>query len=133
MPIVINTKLPPSHAVWGICHAMRFGDLLFLSGQLPLAADGTIVGHGDAEAQTRCVLERIEAILTEAGSGLEHIIKMLTIYVQPEDLPAIMKVRLEVLGGKSVPASTGFCAKALANPHALVEIEVVAVVPSAAV
>jgi enamine deaminase RidA (YjgF/YER057c/UK114 family) len=130
-PVIINAKLPPAYDRWGICHAIRYGDLLFLSGQVPLAADGTIVGPGDAEAQTRCVFERIETILKEAGSDLENIIKILAIYVNPDDLPGIMKARLEALGGRCVPASSGFCARGLSVPGALIEIEVIAVVPSA--
>jgi enamine deaminase RidA (YjgF/YER057c/UK114 family) len=126
--VVINANMPPSYAKWGIAHAVRCGNLLFLSGQLALAPDGTIVGHGDAAAQTRCVFERLETILREAGCKVENIVKILMMYVNPEDLANIMKVRVEFLSGRCVPASSGFCVKTLAVPHALVEIEVVAVV-----
>lgn len=55
--------------------AVRAGDLLFVSGQLPLGPDGALVGAGDIKAQTQAVLANIAAILEEAGLSFDHVVK----------------------------------------------------------
>lgn len=47
---------------------VRAGNTIYVSGVLPLATDGSLIGPGDAAAQTRAVLEAIKAIV-EAGGG----------------------------------------------------------------
>ena len=54
--------------------AVQAGDFLFLSGVLPMDAQGRVVGDGIAE-QTRCVLERIAGTLAECGAGLADVVK----------------------------------------------------------
>jgi len=56
-------------------HAVRAGNLLFVSGQGPMAKDGSGVVHGTLEEETHLTLENLKAVLTDAGSGLEHVIK----------------------------------------------------------
>jgi 2-iminobutanoate/2-iminopropanoate deaminase len=55
--------------------AVRAGELLFVSGQLPLDIHGALVGADDIGAQTAAVLANIEAILEEAGSSLDKVVK----------------------------------------------------------
>ncbi|MBK9139385.1 MAG: RidA family protein [Verrucomicrobia bacterium] len=56
-------------------HAVRVGDLLFCSGQIPLdPATGQLV-EGDARAQTERVLENIKAILAHENLGLDRVVK----------------------------------------------------------
>ena len=55
--------------------AIRSGNLLFLSGQIPLdPATGTLVG-GDIAAQTEQVMRNIGALLGAAGGGFEHVVR----------------------------------------------------------
>ncbi len=49
------------------------GDTVYLSGQVPIAADGSI--PEGIEAQTALVLDQIEALLAEAGSGMDRVVK----------------------------------------------------------
>jgi reactive intermediate/imine deaminase len=57
-----------------LSHAIRAGDVLFLSGQVPRrGADNTLVS-GDIEAQTSVVLQNAEAILKSAGFGLADVV-----------------------------------------------------------
>lgn len=61
--------------------AVRAGDLLFVSGQVPRdAATGEIVG-GDVESQTRATLEKLESLLREAGGSLDDVVSV-TAYLQ---------------------------------------------------
>ncbi|RDI61218.1 RidA family protein [Microvirga subterranea] len=55
--------------------AIRAGNLVFVSGQLPLDENGNLVGFADIKAQTEAVFRNIEAILAEAGSGLDQVVK----------------------------------------------------------
>jgi 2-iminobutanoate/2-iminopropanoate deaminase len=55
--------------------AVRAGGFVFLSGVLPMAADGQIVG-ADIGAQTRVVLERIAATLGEVGASLADVVRV---------------------------------------------------------
>jgi 2-iminobutanoate/2-iminopropanoate deaminase len=68
---------PP--AIGPYSHAVRSGELLFCSGQIPLdAAGGKIVGDTPAEQATRC-LENLQAVCAAAGTTLQRAIR-LTIY-----------------------------------------------------
>ena len=67
---------PAGHYAQGVVH----GGLVFVSGQLPLDAQGSIVGVDDVEAQTRQTLRNVEAILRAAGSGLDRLVSV-TIYI----------------------------------------------------
>lgn len=50
------------------------GELIFVSGQIPFTAEGVLAGN-DIQTQTKQSLENIKAILEEAGSSLEKVIK----------------------------------------------------------
>lgn len=54
--------------------AVRAGDFVFVSGQVPVGADGKIV-EGGVGAQTKKVLENIEAVLATAGCSLSDVVK----------------------------------------------------------
>ena len=61
--------------------AVRFGNLLFVAGQVPVDAAGNPVGVGNIEEQTRQVLKNMQAILEAAGTGLDNVLKT-TVYLQ---------------------------------------------------
>jgi reactive intermediate/imine deaminase len=65
--VVGGNKIPLSKAI-------RAGDYVYLSGQVPLKSDGS-VETGSIEAQTRVVMENIKEILGDAGCGLSDVIK----------------------------------------------------------
>ncbi len=106
--------------------AVKVGNLLFVSGQTPMTADGKLVGKGDAAAQTRQVMENIKTVLEFGGAKLSDIVKITVFVTNIRDLSAIMKVREEYLA-PDYPASTAAEVTALANPDWLVEIEAIAV------
>lgn len=59
--------------------AVRFGELVFVSGQIPLDPDTGALVEGDIEAQTRRVLQNLEAVLAAAGASLRDVLRT-TIY-----------------------------------------------------
>jgi 2-iminobutanoate/2-iminopropanoate deaminase len=60
--------------------AIRAGNLLFLSGQIPLDPHTGEVVAGDIAAQTEQVMRNIGALLTAAGAGFEHVVRT-TVYL----------------------------------------------------
>ncbi|NOT26648.1 MAG: RidA family protein [Acidobacteria bacterium] len=60
--------------------AIRAGNLLFLSGQIPIdPATGTVI-DGGIEAQTDQVMRNIRALLEAAGAGFQHVVRT-TVYL----------------------------------------------------
>jgi 2-iminobutanoate/2-iminopropanoate deaminase len=57
-------------------HATRGGGLVFVSGQLPVAPDGTLLNEAPFEAQARQVLENVGAALRGAGSSVERLLQV---------------------------------------------------------
>ena len=70
---VVSTEKAPA-AIGPYSQAIRAGDLLFTSGQIPLKPDGSLE-TGDVAAQTRQVLTNLQAVLEAGGSSLQHVVK----------------------------------------------------------
>ena len=104
--------------------AVRFGDLLFISGVMPVDAAGKVVGS-DAVTQVRQVFKNMAAILKAAGGGFADVLKVTVYLTDVDDRPRINPVRQEVFG-KTRPASTLIGVKELALPGMKVEIDAVA-------
>ncbi len=109
--------------------AVRFGDLLLVSGAAPFDADGKVVAAGDVVGQTRQVLRNLQAILQTVGADLRDVLKVTVFLRNIEDRTRINPVRREFFGDAR-PASTLIEVSALADPEMLVEIEAVAGIPS---
>jgi enamine deaminase RidA (YjgF/YER057c/UK114 family) len=103
------------------------GKLVFISGQLPLDSNGTVIGAGDIEAQARAVFGNIEKSLHSAGAELRHVVK-LTTYVTDilKHPPLVRKVRAAAFGSQTPPASTMVEVPRFALPDILIEIDAVA-------
>ena len=72
---VISTPLGPS-AIGPYSQAIRAGNLLFVSGQIPIdPATGQIIADKSIQAQTRRVLQNLIAIVGAAGGSVENIVK----------------------------------------------------------
>ena len=105
--------------------AVRAGDLLFLSGCVPVDGAGKLV-DGDVVAQTRQVFANLGAVLAAAGAGFGDIVKVTVFLTDVDDREAVNTVRTEVFGD-SRPASTLVEVSRLAIPGARIEVEAVAV------
>ena len=126
-PQVIRSKpLPPFDNV-GIAHAVRHGNMVFISGQIPIDPQGNIVGKGDVAAQTTQVYEIIKGLLEEIGGSLDNVVKLTTFYVNAEDFSKMAEVRKSYFQGGHLAASSAFCVTALAHAEALVEVEAIAI------
>lgn len=122
---------PPGPQIPGISQAMLIpgGDLLILSGHIPLGPDG-IVGD-DLTTQLEQIFEKMAATLREAGADFSNVAR-LTIYVRDyhqDMLPTIRAVRDRYVNLECPPASALIGVAALAFPEILVEVEAIAGVP----
>lgn len=109
--------------------AVRFGDLLFVSGMVALSADGEVVGRGDVTAQARQIHEYLGAMFEQAGSSFADVLKVTVFLTDMADRQAVNEVRKEFFGSAK-PASTLIEVAALAVPELLVEIEAVVGIPT---
>ena len=87
---VSSSGAPP--AIGPYSQAVRAGDLLFVSGQIPLdPATGELVG-GDVTAQTHRVLQSLDAIVRVAGATLEDVVKTTVYLADMNDFVAMNRV-----------------------------------------
>lgn len=105
--------------------AVRWGDLLFISGVAPLDAEGRLVGGDDVVAQTRQVFRNLKLVLDAAGADFADILKVTVYLTDVADRTRINPVRQEFFDAAR-PASTLIGVAALALPGMKVEIEAVA-------
>ena len=105
--------------------AVRAGDLLFVSGFVPVDGDGQLVGGDDVVAQTRQVFANLAAVLAAAGATFADVVKVTVYLTDIDDRARINPVRQEIFR-ETRPASTLVEVSALATPGAMVEIDAVA-------
>jgi 2-iminobutanoate/2-iminopropanoate deaminase len=125
---VIVGELPVGGTEPLISSAVRWGDLLFLSGRAPIDTTTMEVVSTDFTEQARNVLDQIMASLAEAGSGPEHVLRVQCYLLHADDFgtwntlwaeyfPAPRPVRTTIVTGFTVPGM-------------LVEVEVTAGIPA---
>jgi len=110
--------------------AVRFGNMLFVSGLTAHDASGKIVGGVDAAAQTRQILLNLKLVLDAAGATMADVLKVTVFLTDINDRAAINPVRQEFFGSAR-PASTLIEVSRLALPEMKVEIEAVVGLPGA--
>jgi 2-iminobutanoate/2-iminopropanoate deaminase len=103
--------------------AVRYGDLLFVSGVAPLDDKGRLVGE-DTVAQTRQIFVNMKKVLDAAGTSFSKVLKVTVFLTDVADRTKINPVRQEYFGAAK-PASTLIGVKELAIPGMKVEIEAV--------
>jgi len=108
--------------------AVRFGDLLFISGVVAWDQDGNIVGKGDVIAQTEKIFDSLGQILAAAGCGFADMLTVTIFLRDIEDRAKINPVRERVFGD-SRPASTLVEVSKLVYPDLLIEVNAVAGIP----
>ena len=108
--------------------AVEASGFLYISGMLPVEANGELVGTGDVIRQSEQVLDNVAAVLTATGASFNDVVKVGVYLRDMADREAINTVRRRYFGDAR-PASTLVQVSALAHPDALVEIEAIAQLP----
>ena len=108
--------------------AVRGGDLLFVSGIVPVDENRELVGGDDVVAQARKVFENMRDVLAAGGCSFADVVKVTIFLTDVRDRPLVNPVRQEVFG-ETRPASTLVEVSALVIPGAKIEVEAIAVIP----
>ena len=121
----INTPQAPA-AIGPYSQAIRYGQCIYTSGQIPLdPTSGELIGE-DIETQTHRVLQNLQAVLNRAGTSLHNVIKTTVFLANMSDFQAMNAVYATYFSGV-FPARTTVAVAELPR-KALVEIECVALV-----
>jgi reactive intermediate/imine deaminase len=116
------------YAIPGIHAGVRVGNLLFVSGQVPLGPNGELVGVGDFRAQTEQVFENLGVVLAAGGSGFDRVVKLTAFFVDiSRDLLVYREVRDQYIAAGHAAASSAVQVAKLFHPSVWIEVEAVAV------
>ena len=122
-----DTVAPPaarySHAV-----RVELGDgaLIYVCGQLPIDAEGNLVGEGDIAGQTEQVFENMSAVLEANGASMRDVVQTNTYITDVSRIAEVNEVRARHFSEGAAPTSTTVEVGGLARPEWMVEIEAVA-------
>lgn len=118
----VYTQSAPA-AIGPYSQAVKFGNILFTSGQIPVdPATGAVV-EGDIKAQTAQVMKNLAALLAASGTSPEKALKTTCFLADMADFAAFNEVYAETFTGK--PARSCVAVKTLPK-NVLVEVEVIA-------
>lgn len=110
------------------CDAVAMGELLFVSGILPLDDQLQLVGGDDPLLQAEQVFMRLHQVLASEGAAYADILKVTLFLTDVNDRAAINTVRKRYFGD-SRPASTLVEVSGLITPGARLEVEAIARLP----
>lgn len=120
---VICTKNAPA-AVGPYSQAIDYGDLVFLSGQIPLVPETGLVADGGLEAQAHQMFANIQAVLAEAGMSLSNVVKTTVFMTDLSQFAAFNAIYAEYF---KAPYPARSCVEVSALPKGvLVECELIA-------
>ena len=105
--------------------AVKAGQFLILSGQVPADGDGNVVGLGDIRAQAKQVFENIKVVLSTAGLTFDDLVEIVSYHVDMKDLGTVAEIKSQYIR-REFPAWTAVGVTGLALPGQLLEIKAVA-------
>ncbi|NOU98325.1 deaminase [Paenibacillus sp. LMG 31456] len=121
---IIATKQAPA-AIGPYSQAVRFGELLFTSGQIPLGLDGQVV-DGGIEEQTHQVFRNLKAVLEAGGSSFNRVIKATVFIKDMNQFAQVNQIYADYFGDHKPARSTVEVARLPRD--VFVEIELIATV-----
>jgi reactive intermediate/imine deaminase len=88
MKEIISTNAAPE-AVGAYSQATSDGSLVFTAGQIPLTPDGELLDDAPIERQTEQALDNLMAVLSQAGAGMEDVLKVTVFLADIDDFDAM--------------------------------------------
>src|SRR5687768_16910561 len=120
---------PDNYAPFLLSQGIRFGDLMFISGQAGAGDDGKIV-EGGFRAQGEQAFANLRRALEAGGSSLKDVIKVTIFLTDMANFKEVVDLRRTFFSAP-YPADTIVEVKALYTPEAMIEIEAIAAAPVA--
>lgn len=111
----------------GYSRAVRVGNMVFVAGTTASTPEGGVVGAGDAYAQTKEILRRIELALQQAGASMRDVVQTRMFVTDITRWEEYGRGHGEAFG-EIRPAATMVQVVALIDPAYLIEIEAVAII-----
>ncbi|MBC2576061.1 RidA family protein [Peptostreptococcus canis] len=121
---VIFTDKAPA-AVGPYSQAIKVGNVVYCSGQIPLVPETGVLVEGDIKAQATQSLKNVKAVLAEAGADVTNVVKTTVYLVDMADFGAVNEVYADFFGDHK-PARSCVAVKELPK-GARVEVEVLVV------
>jgi 2-iminobutanoate/2-iminopropanoate deaminase len=126
----VTLHKPPRYS-----QVVRAGNLIFVAGQCAYVpgdgatvGGGRLVGAGEPLAQARQCYQNVRHALEAVGATMQDVVKINTYSTHPDWRKVLMDIRPDYFASP-YPASTGVVVPSLANPVAIFEVEVIAVIP----
>ncbi len=91
---IISTNLAPQ-AIGTYSQAVKSGNRVYMSGQIPLVPETMEMVEGDVEAQSRRVFDNLQAVARAAGGDLEDVIKLNVYLTDLDHFPLVNQVMAE--------------------------------------
>jgi len=131
--VITSEQAPRPIGAYSAGMAVTAGRLVYVAGQVAMDADGTLVGSGDAAAQTKQIFNNIGHILAAAGATFNNVVEFTTYVVGRPSIQKFIDGRNEVYPdlypNGDYPPNTLLVVDGLVREEFLVEIKAVAAVP----
>jgi len=124
MEFIATDKAPA--AIGPYSQGVKVNGMFYSSGQIALTPEGEMLGD-DVVLQTKQVFANLRAVLEEAGTSLDNVVKVMAFVADINDFAVVNEIYAQAFGDHK-PARSLVAAKTLPK-NALVEIEVIALCP----
>jgi enamine deaminase RidA (YjgF/YER057c/UK114 family) len=110
----------------GYSRAVKIGNVIEVSGTVALDEAGNLIGEGDAFLQTKFIIQKIEAVLLQAGAALADVVRTRMYVTDIAQSEAVGRAHGEAFGTIR-PCTSMVEVKGLIRPEYLVEVEATAI------
>jgi len=105
------------------------GRNVYISGQVPLDAEGKLVGEGDLRAQATQVFRNLNSALESVGADFNSVVKLGFYFTDISQIAVVREVRDQFINRQYPPASTAVEVRRLFREGILIEVDAIAVLP----
>lgn len=113
-----------------IANGVRVGDALYLSGQVSVGEDGSVVGAGDLAAQVRQAYANVKEVLDQFGATMDDIVDEMWLVTDMQatmgNIEELFTIRAEAYGKNPEVTQTAVQVAGLVMPELMIEIKCIA-------
>jgi enamine deaminase RidA (YjgF/YER057c/UK114 family) len=114
----------------GYSRAVKVGNIIEISGTVAVDESGNLIGEGDVYLQTKFILQKIEAVLLQAGATLNDVVRTRMFVTDISNWEDCGRAHGEVFAHIK-PCTSMIEIKGLIQPDCLIEIEATAIITQA--